>query len=236
MIEAFMASYADFQGRTGRGAFWRFVVLIALIFVGQHLVHGALNLAIAGASITSAGRPTPVIARIFQIANPLMAVGLFLPCLAALIRRLHDSDRTGWLAVPVAPALFCQVTTWFLTLQASHAYFGYIRYSSDLGYRVIEWHPVYVWAHFLPSVLPYALGAALIPFVFAALPGTTGRNRYDRGGVDPGSGKRLKLYADGEMPEASHKAVFDFTSPAAPADYTATKAPLSTGKGFGKRP
>jgi uncharacterized membrane protein YhaH (DUF805 family) len=69
--------YADFQGRAQRSEFWWFALFYFLLSLAVGMV--------GAASDTLGG-----------ILNVVVSLGLLLPSLAVSIRRLHDTDRTGW--------------------------------------------------------------------------------------------------------------------------------------------
>ena len=69
--------YADFQGRAPRSEFWWFVLFYMLL---------GLAVAVIGAASDTLG----------AILNILLTLGLLVPSIAVSIRRLHDTDRTGW--------------------------------------------------------------------------------------------------------------------------------------------
>ena len=66
-----MEKYADFSGRASRKEFWMFIAvnLVVSILIG--------------------------VTRI-QILSTLYTLALFIPALAVGIRRLHDTNRSGW--------------------------------------------------------------------------------------------------------------------------------------------
>jgi uncharacterized membrane protein YhaH (DUF805 family) len=67
--------YATFGGRSSRSAYWWWILFYVLVAIG--------------ASILDAAVGTGVI-------MILIWLGFFLPNLAVLVRRLHDTDRSGW--------------------------------------------------------------------------------------------------------------------------------------------
>lgn len=69
--------YADFQERAPRSELWWFV-----------LFYLALSLAVGAVAALSD--------TLGAIMNLVVTIGLFVPILAVQIRRLHDTDRTGW--------------------------------------------------------------------------------------------------------------------------------------------
>ena len=69
--------YAKFDGRAGRGEFWWFalaniIVYFALIILAQ-------------------------ISGLFMVVYFLYALAMIVPSIAVGIRRLHDTDKTGWM-------------------------------------------------------------------------------------------------------------------------------------------
>ncbi len=68
--------YAVFSGRSRRSEYWYFVLFYLLISIGLSLVEGVIG---------TGG----VLGGIFSLA-------LFVPSLAVGVRRLHDTDRSGW--------------------------------------------------------------------------------------------------------------------------------------------
>jgi uncharacterized membrane protein YhaH (DUF805 family) len=71
--------YAVFNGRAARPEFWWFALCNAIVFVVIYAVVGII-----------AGRGTG------QAVGDLYLLAVFLPSLGVAIRRLHDTNRTGW--------------------------------------------------------------------------------------------------------------------------------------------
>ncbi|MEO3976198.1 DUF805 domain-containing protein [Streptomyces sp. CAU 1734] len=71
-----LQNYVGFSGRARRQEYWMFTLfntIFSLVLVG----------------IDFALWSTPILASLYMVA-------LFLPSLAVTVRRLHDTDRTGW--------------------------------------------------------------------------------------------------------------------------------------------
>lgn len=68
--------YAVFNGRARRKEYWMFVLFYILIYVGLFVVESLV------------GSP--------GILVLIFALGLLVPSIAVSIRRLHDTDRSGW--------------------------------------------------------------------------------------------------------------------------------------------
>jgi uncharacterized membrane protein YhaH (DUF805 family) len=76
--------YAQFDGRARRAEYWWFWLANLIVF--------AILLALAAAS------------SFFYILYAIYALGVIIPNIAVGIRRLHDTDRSGWwLLLPLIP-------------------------------------------------------------------------------------------------------------------------------------
>jgi uncharacterized membrane protein YhaH (DUF805 family) len=105
--------YADFSGRSRRMEFWMWQVAKFL----ASLVIWVLFAALAGGAIMTAGNdPAGIVAAggaILTLGLVLMLLGLaiIIPDIAVTVRRLHDTDRTGWwILAPMAPYLVFWIT------------------------------------------------------------------------------------------------------------------------------
>ena len=67
--------YVKFDGRASRPAFWWWVLFVLLVDVAANLIDLAI------------GAP---------IFSSIVGLGLLLPNLSVSIRRLHDTNRSGW--------------------------------------------------------------------------------------------------------------------------------------------
>jgi uncharacterized membrane protein YhaH (DUF805 family) len=67
--------YAKFDGRASRRAFWWWVLFVFLVGIAANIIDLAID--------------APVF-------TALVGLALLLPNLSVSIRRLHDTDRTGW--------------------------------------------------------------------------------------------------------------------------------------------
>ncbi len=70
--------YADFNGRASRSEYWYYVLFIFLVSMAISTIG------------TPIGGP-----RLVYVLNTLFTLALFIPSLAAIFRRLHDTGRTG---------------------------------------------------------------------------------------------------------------------------------------------
>ncbi len=82
--EAFLR-YADFGGRTSRSGYWWFVLANLLVIC-------AFDLVVFGSALGG----MKVLAFIVDLVLALYTLGSLIPSLAIAVRRLHDTDRSGW--------------------------------------------------------------------------------------------------------------------------------------------
>lgn len=83
--------YADFNGRLSRKGYWYFMLanfIISLVIQGVEFILGNMLLELTDPSSTSIAEP--------QLFYSLYSLALLVPSLAASIRRLHDTNRSGW--------------------------------------------------------------------------------------------------------------------------------------------
>lgn len=81
-IKSAFSNYAVFKGRASRPAFWYFYLftaIVAFVLIGLQAAMASSNFA-------------PVIA----IVIPIWSLAVLLPTIGLVIRRLHDTDRSGW--------------------------------------------------------------------------------------------------------------------------------------------
>lgn len=76
--------YADFSGRARRSEYWFFFLGYMLAAIVVEIIDAVLGTA--------------------PIITGLLVLGLFIPSLAAAVRRLHDTGRSGWwLLISIIP-------------------------------------------------------------------------------------------------------------------------------------
>ncbi len=89
--------YAKFSGRARPREYWMFVLFLLLCYIGVAMVEGILGLSTtdhwfqrgpwwAGAGYSTRGGPL----------TGLFALAMIIPHIAVSVRRLHDTDRSGW--------------------------------------------------------------------------------------------------------------------------------------------
>lgn len=84
-VKSVFGNYATFQGRACRSEYWFFYLFYTLVYIVAMIVD------------TVTGVP---------ILTIVSALALLVPSLAVGVRRLHDTDRSGWwLLIPLVPLI-----------------------------------------------------------------------------------------------------------------------------------
>lgn len=97
-VRTVLGKYATFSGRARRSEFWWFYLAYTLA-VGVLYVIG-LALVVAGTPSSGAAdeslTPVGVAGAVVLGAMGLLSLALVVPTLAVMVRRLHDTGRSGW--------------------------------------------------------------------------------------------------------------------------------------------
>jgi len=150
-IRTCFQKYAVFSGRARRSEYWYFFLFGVLVNIATSIVEAVINAA--------TNQQVPI--------GGLVSLALFLPQLAVNVRRIHDTDRSGWLVggfylYCVAALIACVPFFYGLTGPISHLDTPGIIVVAVAGLG--------------------AVGYGIFLFVLTVLPGTSGTNRY---GPDP---------------------------------------------------
>ena len=143
--------YAEFSGRSRRMEYWMWAVFQFLISIVFQILIFAVG---GGAMMATGGDPTAALAAggaimvIFGLAI-LISLAFIIPSIAVSVRRLHDTNRTGW---------------WLLAPLGGYV-LAFLGASMESG------------AIAMIGML-VAIGFAITLIVFYFLDGTPGPNRY----------------------------------------------------------
>lgn len=93
-----LRKYATFRGRARRKEFWLWQLFVFLLFSA---LYAWLFSTIGSFEASSPAEMEQIIlatpaARLPLAVIGIVGLGLFLPSLAVQVRRLHDSNKTGW--------------------------------------------------------------------------------------------------------------------------------------------
>jgi uncharacterized membrane protein YhaH (DUF805 family) len=96
MIDWYLAAlkkYATFQGRARRKEYWYFLLFSFVINVVLIMIDGVM-----GTLSDDSG---------MGLLSSIYSIGIFLPSISAAVRRLHDTNHSGWwLWIPIIPLIF----------------------------------------------------------------------------------------------------------------------------------
>lgn len=97
-VKTVLGKYATFDGRAPRPEYWWWMLAMVILYTILGVIDGALIAPMLGFEPfqTEAAQPLSLV----------VALGLLLPNVALSIRRLHDTDRSGWwLLLGLVPVL-----------------------------------------------------------------------------------------------------------------------------------
>ena len=78
LLDPLVKHYADFSGRANRKQFWLYALWLCVVYIVIGILSAALGEKAGNAVIA------------------LVGLALLVPNLAMTVRRLHDTDRSGW--------------------------------------------------------------------------------------------------------------------------------------------
>lgn len=166
--------YADFSGRSRRMEFWmwqlfQFLLYVAVIVLSVALGGGAMMM--VGKDPSSALAAGGTILIIFAFYG-IYCLAIIIPSIAVAVRRLHDTNRTGWwVLAPIVPYILLIVAG------------GVAAGSPDSAGA----------ASILALILMLVMVAlAIVLLVFYFLDGTPGTNSY---GPDPKGRGEAQVFA-----------------------------------------
>ena len=138
-----LMKYADCSGRSPRPELWWFVLAIVIAYVVAMIVEGIVGL-------------KGMIAGVYGPLTMLLWLVTIVPSISVGVRRLHDTDRSGyWILVWIVPACLSVAVR---IMYAGAGVFAMLGMMSLIGF--------------------VSLVGAVVLIVFYCLPGTPGDNRY----------------------------------------------------------
>jgi uncharacterized membrane protein YhaH (DUF805 family) len=168
--------YADFSGRSRRMEFWmwqlfQLIVYIVVVVLAMMLGGGAMMMMGSGndpSTMLAAGGAMMIVLLLYGV----YCLAVLIPSIAVAVRRLHDTNRTGWwVLAPLAPYLVMIV----LGMMAM----GSPENAGVIGIVVL-------------LCMLAVLALALMLLIFYVLEGTKGPNQY---GPDPKGGDAGQVFS-----------------------------------------
>ncbi len=158
--------YAEFSGRSQRKEYWMFFLFTIIVSFVLGIVDAILGLKIGGTEAAGALRSGN------GVLGTLFSLGTLVPSLAVGVRRLHDTDRSGWwLLLPGVVIIVALVLVGLLG--------GFSGDFTRLGIGLI-------------AAVVVAAISGIVLLVFFCLDGTRGPNRF---GPDPKGGDLADVFA-----------------------------------------
>jgi uncharacterized membrane protein YhaH (DUF805 family) len=156
--------YADFSGRSRRQEYWSWVLLQVIVGIGFLVLMMIVGGSVLASGSLSGAASGGIAIMLIGLLELVWALACLVPNIAVTVRRLHDTNRSGWwILAPLVPylvALFSMV--------------GGISSGSGGGMAA---------AGMIGLLCILAAGVlGLVVLVFMFLEGTPGPNRF---GADP---------------------------------------------------
>ena len=92
-VKSVYSKYITFSGRAARSEYWWYVLFSVIVSVVIMFVESALGL---GQGLVASGAGGVSAAYSGGVLSIIWSLGNILPSIAVGVRRLHDTDRSGW--------------------------------------------------------------------------------------------------------------------------------------------
>lgn len=98
-VKHVLSNYATFNGRASRSEFWFFYLFVIIVSAILSVIDSAAGLRVGASSeeIVINGTAIPLVSSGVGVLSTIFAIAMLIPFLAVGVRRLHDSDKSGWL-------------------------------------------------------------------------------------------------------------------------------------------
>lgn len=113
-----LKQYVDFSGRARRTEYWMFALFNAIVAIVLSLIDGFVLG--SGAFAASAGGGSAGFSVNLGILGTIYSLAVLLPSLGVAVRRLHDTNRSGWwLLIGLIPIIGAIVLLVFLVSEGT---------------------------------------------------------------------------------------------------------------------
>src|SRR4051794_12279523 len=85
-----LQKYADFTGRAPRAEYWWFTLAVVIMFVVLSIIESIAGL-------------NKMVLGVYGPLTVLLWLGVLVPSFSVGVRRLHDTNRSGWWLLLVVP-------------------------------------------------------------------------------------------------------------------------------------
>ncbi|MFE4197603.1 DUF805 domain-containing protein [Paenarthrobacter sp. NPDC056912] len=118
-VKRFFKKYTDFTGRASRSEYWWWTLVSVIVSTVLNTL--ATVVGSAGATVSDAGTVTLGGGAIaFYVILGIWGLATIIPSIALLVRRLHDGNFSGWLALLVLVPFLGALAVFVLSLLPSN--------------------------------------------------------------------------------------------------------------------
>ena len=143
-----MEKYADFSGRAPRPEYWWYVLAVIIVSVVAEILDSIVGFDVVGP---------------YGLFSLIVMLGLLVPNIAVSVRRLHDTNRSGWwVLLPIIPYCLGLVFGGAALMSAAGGSPGGTMAGAGIA----------------GIFMLIGLVCAIVLLVFMCLPGTPSDNRY----------------------------------------------------------
>lgn len=195
-----LARYVDFQGRARRSEYWlwalfRFIISTVLAIIQYTLMFSmAATAAAKGEDNVQAATGTIGLLTVLALVNWAIILAFLLPHTAVAVRRMHDTNRSGWwIVMPYIVGLVALIVMFTVDGQAIANSFKAVKQmsqnSGDPRATFALMLQIFTSTLWVGLAMLVAKG---VTFVFRVMDGTPGPNRF---GPDPkGRGGNISVF------------------------------------------
>jgi len=91
-VKVCFSKFTTWQGRASRSEYWYFLLFYLAVIIAAAVIDNVSGTAFTSPNYMTGEEQSVGYGYLYVLANLL----LFLPGLSVLVRRLHDTNRTGW--------------------------------------------------------------------------------------------------------------------------------------------
>jgi uncharacterized membrane protein YhaH (DUF805 family) len=145
-----LEKYADFSGRAPRAEYWWYILALIIVYIVLSIIESILGI-------------NRMVGGVYGPLTALLMLGTLVPSIAVGVRRLHDTNRSGW---------------WFLMPLVPYCLAFVLGGAAIMG--AATGNPAGMAAGMGVASIFLLIGAicAIVLLVFYCLPGTPGDNRF----------------------------------------------------------
>ena len=114
-VKSVFSKYATFTGRASRSEYWYFTLFNIIAIVALVIISTVIGAAAGGSDGALGGL------LVGYILYAVYGLGVLIPSLAVTVRRLHDTNNSGWLIlIGLIPCIGSVVPLVFMILQGTN--------------------------------------------------------------------------------------------------------------------